>query len=308
MTWCTVRCPFCILGLVGVWVNPTVFGADQAGPSTTRKAAAPASQPHLHIDKTGTRYGTPIQSGFVFFDGQYINAPYVVSRQGVAIFINDTMVEPPRALPDEATASGETDPPVPLTAGKQTSQYDAATVDYLKRKVAYAHKNLSSDQEREFMEKAIRSLPSTKTASLDPQDRNVLHVTTHNGEEHPYYLLTPRRRGARNSADVVQQLDQYCDHLETLLKRGAGLFFQADGSRTMLSSRDAAHRLSRIARVLRSDKPVDQKFAEVQAAGLPQVTPESFPSIVTHFAASTQLEARLREATSKPVGVPDSPQ
>ena len=32
--------------------------------------------------------GTPINSGFVFIDGKYIEPPYEVKRKGLAIYIN----------------------------------------------------------------------------------------------------------------------------------------------------------------------------------------------------------------------------
>lgn len=283
--------------LIVIWM--VMNGAEAVDLSSVKQSVVPTSQLNLNIDKTGTKSGEPIDSGFAFFDGHYIDAPYIVSRRGVAVFINDTMVEPPHEIPDQAALSGDKDPAIPSVITRLTSQHDAATTDYLKRKVAYAHKHLSLTEERRYIEEAIRALPSTKTASLDPKDKNLLHVITYNGEEHPYYLLSPRRQSARTVADVVQQLDGYCNHLETLLNKGACIFFSRTGSRTMLSSRDAAQQLARIVPILRSSKPDDQKFLEIRASGLRQISPDNFPKIITQFSASPQLEARLREQEPK---------
>lgn len=46
----------------------------------------------------GTTEGIPATNGFVFIDGKYIEAPYIVTRQGNGIFINGHLVEQPLIL------------------------------------------------------------------------------------------------------------------------------------------------------------------------------------------------------------------
>jgi len=41
----------------------------------------------------GVKKGTPVESGFVFLDGVYIEAPYSVSRRGGDIYVNDAKIE-----------------------------------------------------------------------------------------------------------------------------------------------------------------------------------------------------------------------
>lgn len=53
--------------------------------------------------------------------------------------------------------------------------------------------------------------------------------------------------------------------------------------------------LPKIAKILRSDRSIDEKFKAVQKTGLPSVGPDSFRSLVTDFSASEQLEHRLEQ-------------
>lgn len=45
------------------------------------------------IEKFGVNRGLPIYDGFLFFDGEYMPAPYVVERWGVDVYINGVLVE-----------------------------------------------------------------------------------------------------------------------------------------------------------------------------------------------------------------------
>ena len=47
----------------------------------------------LFVDDFGISKSEELNSGFVFFDGKYIDAPYVVERKGLGLFINDVMLE-----------------------------------------------------------------------------------------------------------------------------------------------------------------------------------------------------------------------
>ena len=53
--------------------------------ASKRIAAAPSG---LGVKKFGVNRGTPIYDGFIFRDGKYIEAPYVVERWGLDIYIN----------------------------------------------------------------------------------------------------------------------------------------------------------------------------------------------------------------------------
>ena len=45
------------------------------------------------IEKYGQSLDEPINTGFFFYDNQYIEAPYVVKRTGLEIYINDCKVD-----------------------------------------------------------------------------------------------------------------------------------------------------------------------------------------------------------------------
>ena len=64
-------------------------------------------------------------------------------------------------------------------------------------------------------------------------------------------------------------------------------------------------KLPRIVMILRSSKPTDVKFKEIQEAGLSAVNSETFSSLVSSFSASAQLGKRLEELVkSSALGLP----
>ena len=85
----------------------------------------------LHAEEFGTTVGSPINKGFVFFDGHYLDAPYIVTRKGLAIVINDKMLEPPIRLAREETPSRDVDPEIPPEISRETSLYDDVFTDYI---------------------------------------------------------------------------------------------------------------------------------------------------------------------------------
>jgi len=79
----------------------------------------------LYIEKYGATEGTPTNSGFVFWDGKYVPAPYQVSRRGLAIYINDLRIVKPTRHPQSP----------PLTDGNDLSRLSDESRDKLCRQL-----------------------------------------------------------------------------------------------------------------------------------------------------------------------------
>ena len=52
-----------------------------------------------HIDVFGQDESEPINTGFFFHDGKYVEPPYIVKRLGISVFVNDVMVHIPVSYP-----------------------------------------------------------------------------------------------------------------------------------------------------------------------------------------------------------------
>lgn len=64
------------------------------------------AQPYL--ENFGVTTGEPVNEGYAFIDGSYIEPPYVVSRKGLALFINDLEIKKPRRHPESPVLIDET--------------------------------------------------------------------------------------------------------------------------------------------------------------------------------------------------------
>ncbi len=273
--------------------KPGPSGSLESGP---QKVQHSQSMPDLHENELGTTQGEPFATGFLFFDGQYVDVPYRVTRKGLGVFVNDKMVVPPPVQwPIREPPSGEADPELPRQLTRNTSFYDEVFHDYLRKKIAYVQNKHGRKEEREIMEKVIRSLPFIKEASLDPKIPDILQIKTYEGDEtYNILLVSPRRRSADAKA-VLKSVKDERGRLEQYLRAGGCCYFFSEGGRIQMGRDKARERLPRIVAILRSAQPTEVKFTELQKVGMPFVNAESFSALVKGFSPSRQLDERLRE-------------
>jgi hypothetical protein len=253
---------------------------------------------NLYTKEFGVTKSEPINSGFVFIKGQYLDAPYIVTRKGLAIFINDKMVALPERWPVEIP-SGDVDPEIPPKINKDTSFYDDVLKKYLLEKTMYVQKHYTPEEERRIMEQVYRGLPCVKEAKLDDEYSDILHLTTFSGETIPAGLVSLRGRKVKHDKEsVLQRVEATRKHFENNLKTGDCLIF-SNGGRILIGGGNVTGRLPKLLKVLRSSKSTDEKFEAVQQSGFPYISKDSFPTIVTNFSASPQLEQRLNELIKK---------
>jgi hypothetical protein len=279
----------------------------QDGSGAPRQEPGVATQPDLRIDEAGITAGEPIHTGFVFVDGRYLEAPYVISRRGIALFANDTMIRPPLPWPSHTRPAGDVDPPLPLTIDRKTSFYDPIVRAYLDQKTAYIEGQTGAGDERQAMESMYRSLPFVKEAAILPGSSNTLQIVTYSGEMYNLGLMILRRRGLDSKEGVLRELEMLRQHYERLLSRGAAFYFFSSGSEITVSHLDAPQQLARLVPILRSNMSAEQKFEQIKKARVSFVDRKNFPAIVTKFSASPQLEARLRELENQALSTAPAP-
>ena len=61
-----------------------------------------------YVQEFGVTKGDSIEKGVIFLDGKYINAPYTVSRKGLALYINDQEIKYPRRHMETPILIGDT--------------------------------------------------------------------------------------------------------------------------------------------------------------------------------------------------------
>jgi len=254
-----------------------------------------ASQ-NLHIDEFGESNGPPIKTGFVFYEGEYLDIPYIVSRKGVAIFINEKMIEAPMQWPVEPHPSGDINPDIPCEITKETSLYDEIFKRYIRDKVAYIQKHHTPEEERKIMERVYRNMPFIKEAKLDPKYPDILMVTTYKGEVDPLGLCQPRRKGPDFSKkeNILKHLEAQRSYYVKNLSRGDVLFLSSKGGRMVIGQNKKEYLLP-LVRILRSRMSNEDKFKAIKKTKWhSHISMENFGEVVTNFQASEQLEKRLK--------------
>lgn len=283
--------------LVVLAQRPEVAELPGAVASASRPAEGNQYPPEWHVQEFGVTGGTPVNRGFVFFDGQYVDAPYTVRRKGLAIFINDRMiVRPiPWPWPGWPPPKGDVDPEMPAGVNKHTSQYDPAVTDYLRKKCAFIRKHYSGDERSDQLEEVIRALPFVKKATRKAHWRYILTVELWTGEvEHWSVRFFSTARDLPFDKDsVLKRLEARRNLLESELKQGDCTWFFPSGSHISFNESVAIRDLPAILRVLRSSKSPDAKLKELNDSGLLPVTRDSHRNVVTNFSASAQLDRRL---------------
>ena len=131
--------------------------------------------------------GTPINSGFVFIDGKYIEPPYEVKRKGLAIYINGIQVT--KELEDEKkpiecnTRLGI--PPCinKLSTSKEwnSCKLQNSDVPYLLAMGNYYITHYEFDLALDSIINFYRNLPNV--ASLVNYDKEIWEITLYNGDK-----------------------------------------------------------------------------------------------------------------------------
>lgn len=248
----------------------------------------------LRTEVFGTTVGKSVGKGFVFYNGRYIDVPYAVTRKGLGIFVNDILISQPTKWPPPILEEKD-DPSLPEWIVRDSVFEDIR--DHLIKKYRYLLSRYSEKETVTRYAEYIEKLPCVKDLKFTSEVS--IEVTTFSGETWPLDLSASFVRRAqsvkqdRNS--VLQRREAKRKYYENGLLRG-DCFFIFDGGEVTLANSLLAKLLPNVVLVLRSSKSKREKFDELQKLNLP-ISEDSFPTLVTDFHASSQLEARLSELT-----------
>ncbi|MBN1513078.1 MAG: hypothetical protein JXB13_13770 [Phycisphaerae bacterium] len=312
----TNRCTSQLIAVV--WVHVALFGGARLAVCDAAIGFAPpgapvadgaTSQPvrdrpsDLHEDELGVRVGEPLDSGFVFFDGRYLEPPYVVSRRGMAVFINDAMVQPPFLswpLPVEDPILGASDPPIPDGLARTTSPFDPTVLEYVRQKAEHLGKSLGHNEAIAAMAEAYRSLPCVESARVDDVDSEIVVVNWRDGTSQNVRIFPPTGRRIRwDKPTLIEHLDERCRYWEMRLGKGDVYFFSSEGGPYTGGPSFVEQTFPRILSILRSSESESDKItglsSKEQIEGTPRIgMPRDIAArLVRTFSAPPQLEQRV---------------
>ncbi|HUV64986.1 MAG TPA: hypothetical protein VMW24_13895 [Sedimentisphaerales bacterium] len=288
------------IAFCGICIAYSLLGCnDNEPPATMPEHGHKVEQEYTALEARQDSSAKGIDTGFVFIDGRYVDAPYTVTRFGGQVLVNGVLVEqhvePPAA---EGEPADDSNPQLPDSITRDTSIYDKEFVDYIRKKISYVQAHHSPEQERSIMQKVYENLPFVKEATLTKDNPGVLHIVTHSGETDDIALVIPRRK--RNTKPPAIRAEEAKRNIEDRLSKGDCFFLFSSGGSIRFGREKVREILPGIVKVLRSRKSFQEKIAALHRFGLTAVDKDSFQNIITGFAASSQLEQRLEQRASEP--------
>lgn len=301
----------------------------QNGSSTTRNTTtSPPSEVIYGLEKAGEKYGDPLNTGFVFINGRYIDTPYVVSRRGVHVFVNDQQIDWDHFWPTYPTFDVTVDPgPVPKSVTKNTTYEDYTKTEYARHKGLYLnykyHRIHGYPKEKAFLMKVehIRSLPMMKAVEVLSMASGEIRVHTYPGEN---FDVDTGYNPKENGSDLYQnpysgmckdsyfqkEMEEWRLSVEDSLKRGGTIIAyhptcikEAFSHATLVDEDMSVRWLPVIIKVLRSNLPIKEKLSLLSSTTLTSATGnlEPVPQMIVDYVDSPKLMKRLDElmATSK---------
>ncbi len=151
--------------------GPAACGAgdDPARPATAGREASEKPGPPDWVDVFGTNEGKPIDSGFVFYDGRYVEAPYRVIRRGVGLYLNETRLPESGAWPP--TDYEDKDPGVPPGLTRNSTFADLEFKDkpgdsWDRKKVRWLRRHHTPEEAQRLIVRYYEELPFVAKAEL----------------------------------------------------------------------------------------------------------------------------------------------
>jgi hypothetical protein len=271
---------------------------DPAKPPVVGKPTSEKPAPRDWVELFGTNEGKPVDLGFLFYEGRYVEAPYRVSRRGVGLYVNDIRFPGSGFWPPDDWEDKDADPPPGLTRNSKWSDlyfkdgrghWDSIKLNWLKRH----HK---PEEASRLYVQHLKELPFI--AKVEVVSRNQLKITTHGGEiintiglaEAPWFPPTKEQ--------VLEGVEYRRRRLERRLQEGDCILMFESGSEISFGQQRAARELPVVAEILSSNRTAAEKGDLLERIGIWEPGP-TWMKLVTNFQPSAQLAERARALAEK---------
>jgi hypothetical protein len=242
----------------------------------------------LKTENFGEESGKPIEKGFLFYYGRYIESPYIVSRKGLGVFINDVLVRKPIQW-SLGNVGSEVDPKTPVWITKN-SVFD----DYrglLVEKFQYLSSHFSEDEAQKKYLEFLHTLPFVESLKYSEKDQ-IVEIKTFIGETIPMTLSSSFiERNDKNKNSVLQNIKIVKENLENSLSRGACLFL-FDGYEATMSNEFVNEKLGDIVQILNSQKSINEKKEQLKQLNF-SIPEKNISELIANFKTSDKLNNRV---------------
>ncbi len=282
-------------------VHPAACGAgdDPARPATAGREASEKPGPPDWGDVFGTNEGKPIDSGFVFYDGRYVEAPYRVSRRGVGLYVNHIRLSGSSSWPP--MYEEDRDPGMPPGLTRDSTFADLQLKDkpgtWSGKRLRWLKRHHTPEEARRLYVQYLKDLPFV--AKVEVVSGDELKMTTHAGETIDIVGLAAAPYVPPTKEQVIKRLEDEGRHLEGRLEKGDCFLMYSKGGEISFGQRKAAEDLPLAVEILSSNRTATEKADLLERMVIVPDPGPMLDTLVSRFQPSAQLSERLRALTER---------
>lgn len=249
----------------------------------------------------------PIDSGFFFWDGKYIEAPYRIESRDLLVFINGFQVtQYPYIRPSLIVTE---DPGIPPGVTRETGLDGLDKIKWEGRiphtsaKLAYLWKKYSKEEARERMIDYYRSLPCIKEAVRVEGYKGIVRLTDYHGNSRNVgFDIDERSLQPPPTEEELQELiNKRAAMYKERFREGDCLLFFKKGAELSITGRDTVNILREMREILLDDtKDSSAKINELLTLDfiLPDNS-ELAEQVVLNFAPNERFDEHLKALEQK---------
>ena len=243
------------------------------------------------IAEFGISRGEPIDKGFVFDGATYIEAPYVVERRGLAIYINDMEASSaPEWPPYDFSVDTDPGPPPPGVSRLDPRPPGVDRRDrYWSRKYRYLFSHFEPSVARQKMIETYRASFGVEDVREHERSASTVVVVFKDGRRLPVGMRGRPLHPAPSKEEVLAAREIQRRFYERILG-GQAVLFRQGGFEGILGGEKGRKALH----ILISPESPEEKLKQLQAEELLfSSNPSRQEMIVRQFKATPQLKERL---------------
>jgi hypothetical protein len=240
----------------------------------------------------------PIDKSFVFYDGEYLEPPYVVSRSNLAVCVNGRVVADFSSRVQPALQPPQERPALPPTITGNSTLKD----EELRKYVGAMSRWFSQEQDYETkaaeMMTALKALPCLKEVRREKKPYDSAVMTFQDGTTERIGLVLPRpgRKSSYTAENIGTYVDDACESYARRLRSGivSSIFRRVERLSYRISDDDAP---AQILDVALSTELSDKEKASLLAKEMQlDIDPaDGHPDFVRKLAANKPFEARVKK-------------
>ncbi len=253
------------------------------------------------ISEFGSSRSEPINSGFFFHEGKYIDTPYIIERRGLSIYLNDILLIPGSTLPlyDTTVENDPGNPPSGSSPFNKTPEGVDSRDTYWPKKWRYLKSHFDLNTAKDMMLETYKKSEDVSDVQWkDWSKKEVLIITNKNGtqEKRIDYTLSIGESSNKKitKENLIQMMENEREFQERRFKNNA-ILFKKGGMEIITGGALGLNSLD----ILLSDANDSEKINSLENGGLLRHGVKTSYWIVTDFKSSPQLKVRIDDLKNK---------